>query len=256
MKLFLESIIKQLGNYSKSLNIRAILTDKPWTLIDSDLEIQRLIFKKNHQLIMSKDGQVQIGAWEYLPEAKSLLLDRGKDKILCNEGFIDEGVLVMKLDGTKNKFFVLANENIVPDLNPYEYLKKLKNRKLNIITRKLENGKIIEIERHDWQRDENNILIGNKVTIDYEKIADGEYCLADTNMTVYVEEGVIFDITHLVTYIKNGLEIEIEQYNQDSVEKGDFVWINGKEAKSGKYKIGFGEYITVKNGEIIKKTLF
>ena len=66
---------------------------------------------------MSKDGQVNMGKWDYLPEAKSLLIDRGKDTILCNEGFIDEAVMILKMDGTNNNFFVLANENIVPDLD-------------------------------------------------------------------------------------------------------------------------------------------
>ena len=91
--------------------------DKPWALIDSDLEIQKLIFKKNNELILSKDGQVKIGKWDYFPEAKSLLIDREEDKILCNEAFIDDAVLVLKMDGTSNNYFVLANENIIPDLD-------------------------------------------------------------------------------------------------------------------------------------------
>ena len=50
--------------------------------------MQKLIFRKNKELIMSKNGQVTIGKWDYFGEAKSLLIDRGANIILCNEGFI------------------------------------------------------------------------------------------------------------------------------------------------------------------------
>ena len=97
MKVYLNHLVKGLKKFSKSLDKKLILLDKPWALIDSDLEIQKLIFKKNKELIMSKDGQVVIGSWDYLTEAKSLLIDRGMDKILLNEEFIDEGVMILKI---------------------------------------------------------------------------------------------------------------------------------------------------------------
>lgn len=90
MKLYLKSIVNQLRNYSSTLDKTSILVDKPWALIDEEFEMQKLIFKKNKELILSKNGQVQIGKWDYFPEAKSLLIDRNSDKILCNEAFIDK----------------------------------------------------------------------------------------------------------------------------------------------------------------------
>ena len=61
MKIFLQNIVSGLKYYSKSLDKISILIDKPWALLDSDLEIQKLVFKKNKELIMSKDGKVSIG---------------------------------------------------------------------------------------------------------------------------------------------------------------------------------------------------
>ena len=204
MKAFLQHLIIELKNYSKSLDNQSILINKPWALIDSDLEIQKLIFKKNKELIMSKDGKVTIGSWEYLPEAKSLLIDRGKDKILCNEGFIDDGILILKMDGTTNRFFVLANENLIPDLDAYNYLKQLRYSNLNIVTRKLTNGKTLEIileDRYDF------IGIGNQVTIDADNIEDGVYKTEDRNQKYVIKESFIRAIIHEKTYkTKNGLE--------------------------------------------------
>jgi len=253
MKIFLQNIVKGLNNYSKSLNKKSIFVDKPWALIDSDFEIQKLIFKKNKELIMSKDGQVNIGKWDYLPEAKSLLIDRGKDKILCNEGFVDEGVMVLKMDGTKDNFFVLANENIVPDLDAYTYLKKIRYRNLNITTRKLTDGKTLEVIQDKDQL--NTPIIGNYVTIDAEGVSDGTY--KTPNGKYFVKNSRISSIIHEVIYkTKSGLAIMIEQNDQDLYAKGEKVWINEIQADDGEYKVIGGRNIIVKDGSILKKKLF
>ncbi len=75
MKLYLKSISKQLRNYSASLDKISILLDKPWAIIDEEFEMQKLIFKKNKELILSKNGEAIVGKWDYFPEAKSLLID-------------------------------------------------------------------------------------------------------------------------------------------------------------------------------------
>ena len=49
MKIYLQNTVKGLKYLSKSLDKKSILVDKPWALIDSDLEIQKLIFKKNKE---------------------------------------------------------------------------------------------------------------------------------------------------------------------------------------------------------------
>ncbi|MCX6186806.1 MAG: hypothetical protein NTU43_07395, partial [Bacteroidetes bacterium] len=172
VKIYLNSIVKQMRNHTATLDNSNILVDKPWALIDDENELQKLIFKKDQKLIMSKNGQVQIGKWEYFPEAKALLIDRNIDKILCNEAFIDNGVMILRLDGTDNRFFILANENVIPDLNVNEYLKNLLYRKLQIRERKLIDGKILEVAGvEEWDHPH----IGNNVTVDAEEIEDGKY---------------------------------------------------------------------------------
>lgn len=254
MKIFLQNTVRGLRNFSKSLDKKSILVEKPWALIDSEFEVQKFIFKKNKELIMSKDGQVNIGKWEYLPEAKSLLIDRGKDTILCNEGFIDEAVMVLKMDGTKNNFFVLANENIIPDLDAYLYLKKLRYRNLNIATRKLTNGKTLEIIRENKF---DTPKIGNPVTIDAENVSNGIYKSERSDSKYIVNNSIITSIIHEVTYkTKNGVEIIVEQKDQYSYSKGEKVWTNGIQAKDGEYKVIGGRNIIVENGVIKKKKMF
>jgi hypothetical protein len=254
MKIFLQNTVKGLRNYSKSLEKKSILIEKPWALIDSDFEIQKLIFKKNKELIMSKDGQVNMGKWDYLPEAKSLLIDRGTDTILCNEGFIDEAVMILKMDGTNNNFFVLANENIIPDLDAYTYLKNIRYRNLHIATRKLTNGKELEIIR---ATDYDAPMIGNPVTIEAENVSDGTYKSEKSNWKYIVNNSRIASIIHEVTYkTKSDKEIMVEQNDQYSYSKGERVWINGQQAEDGEYKVIGGRNIIVENGMIKKKKMF
>jgi hypothetical protein len=254
MKIFLKNTVKGLRNISKSLDKKSILVEKPWALIDSEFEIQKLIFKKNKELIMSKDGQVTMGKWEYLPEAKSLLIDRGKDTILCNEGFIDDSVLVLKMDGTNDNFFVLANENILPDLDAFTYLKNLRYRNLNIAPRKLTNGKTLEIKR---KNEYATPQIGNPVTIDAENVLDGIYKSEESNIKFIVRNSIIASIIHEVTYkTKNGFNILVEQKDQFLYSKGEKVWINEMQAKDGEYKVIGGANIIVENGVIKKKKIF
>lgn len=248
MKIILQNILRDLKRFSLSLEKKSILIDKPWALIDSDLEIQKLIFKKNKELIMSKNGQVTMGSWDYLPEARSLLIHRGKDTILCNEEFICGAVIILKMDGTNNDFFVLANENMIPDLNPYKYLKNLRYQNFFIKTFELSSGKELEVI--------NSLLepvIGDRVTIDAEAVPDGVYKMKNLNKKLTIKNSRIKDIFYEVKYLtKNGIEIMVEQESKRRYKKGERAWVYGLKPSDGVYKIVGNRTIVIENG-VIKK---
>jgi hypothetical protein len=254
MILYLRSIVKQLRKYSATLDKSTILIDKPWALIDGEFEMQKLIFKRDNELILSKNGQVQIGKWEYFPEAKSLLIDRVTDKILCNEAFIDRGVMVLKLDGTDSKFFVFANENIVPDLDANRYLRELRYQKLKIKEAKLVDGKILEVQRYD---EYERIGIGNEVTVEAESIEDGKYQLEiidDLQNQYYeVKKGRIYKILTETIYTNpSGQEITIQQQDNSKVKHGDYVFMYGRPAENA--IVDFSKYknLVVRDGAVIR----
>ena len=82
MKTYLQEIVNRLSQFSEKLDNATLFIDKPWVLIDTESNYHKYIFKRNGQLIMSLNGQVQLGKWEYLTVAKSILIDRIKDKVL------------------------------------------------------------------------------------------------------------------------------------------------------------------------------
>ena len=85
---------------------------------------EKLIFRRDGRVHISSKGNVTDGEWEYLPEAKGLLIDYGDQKKLYQLQFLDEAVLALKVDGVSedSDYFLLANQNVIPDLDINKYL--------------------------------------------------------------------------------------------------------------------------------------
>lgn len=239
MKIYLQNLVKELKQFSESLEKQSILINKPWALIDSELGIQKLIFKKDNQLIMSKDGQVTTGTWEYLAEAKCLLIDRGIDKILCNENYIDDSILVLKIDGRREDFSVLANENNIPDLDAYKYLFNVLAEKANMQLLQLENDSFLQIKPNYHQ---NRVGIGSKVSINFKTALDGVYLSKDETQKFLVKNNEIDSIIYINKYSiddnsflmietkkKNDIRIGCKiTNNNEPINQGDYLILNGK----------------------------
>jgi hypothetical protein len=194
---------------------------------------------------------VQVGKWDYFPEAKSLLIDRITDKILCNEAFIDKGVMVLKLDGTKNRFFVLANENIVPDLNAKKYLKKLRYQKLHIAEVNLANGTILEIQREENQYEIAEI--GNPVFVDSEPFEDGKYQLAEKNKYIEIHKGRIFKTLIETNYTNpDNQEIIIQQQDSGEIKMGDYVFMFGIQVDNAFLNFSRSKNLIVRGGKVVR----
>lgn len=132
MKEFLKDIFPRIIKYSKQLDDQSILTDKPWLLFSDDSDIRELwIFKRNHELIVSRDGFAEKGSWEYIPEAKSLYIEIGNVRRLINQAFVDDVVLLLRLDGGK-EFITLANEKKIDEVFKIERYLDDKYQKIQI----------------------------------------------------------------------------------------------------------------------------
>ena len=88
MKNYLSNILPRIKQFSQDLDKKEGFVDVPWVIIDELQNQQKYIFKRNGELLMSLNGQVTVGKWEYLSAARSLLIDRNVDKILLNQNFI------------------------------------------------------------------------------------------------------------------------------------------------------------------------
>lgn len=123
----IQDLQSTLKNYSKGLENKNLLVEIPWTMVDGDLNLQRLIFKKDYSLYIVKEGDIQESNWKYLPEINSLVVEIGGKKILLNSVFSDGKALILKKDGLKRNFLSFANPNEIPDLNLIEYLSSIES---------------------------------------------------------------------------------------------------------------------------------
>lgn len=246
MKVYIQNLIPRVKAYSSSLDKKEIFVDVPWVIIDSEQDQQKYIFKRNGELIMSLNGKVTIGKWEYISSAKSLLIDRVQDKVLLNQNFVDSSVMILKKDGIKEENIMLANEILLPDLNVLAYLQRLFYARNNIKVITLKTGKNLELYNY------MGYPTKNKVTIDGEPVEDSLLDLQN-GKRAEVKNNLIIRILEKQDYKTDKGIIVIDRQVDSVAEIGDQVYKDDLQAPDGKYKLNFFKSFVVKDGRLIKK---
>jgi hypothetical protein len=141
MRTFILDIIPKIKKYSEKLDKISVLTDKHWVVIDDELK-KKIVFifrEKDNQLLISENGKIEKGNWEYLGH-NSLLIDRSDGSYLFKHGFIDDYVLALKVDG-KEEYALLVNEqefdgylNSLPSVLTFLKQTYIEQKKDNLIT--------------------------------------------------------------------------------------------------------------------------
>lgn len=110
MKTYLLDIIPKIKRFSRKLDDLAVLTNQNWVVVDEETE-EKIVFifrDKENQLLISGNGKVEKGTWEYLGN-NSILIDRESGSFLFKHGFIDDYILALKIDG-KDEYALMVNE--------------------------------------------------------------------------------------------------------------------------------------------------
>lgn len=148
MKTYLADIIPKIKRYSEKLDNLTLLTNQHWVVID-ELQNSKFvyIFRNNFELLISQNGKVEKGKWEYLGN-NSLLIERKEDSYLFRHGFFDSNILALKVDGRDEYAFLVNENNYGGDLNSIEkVLSFLETKYLRIIPPyPIGKGNIPEIE--------------------------------------------------------------------------------------------------------------
>lgn len=110
MKTYLLDIIPKLKRYSAKLDDTTLLTNKHWVVID-EKSTEKTVFifrEKENQLLISTNGKIEKGTWEYLGK-NSIIIDKSDGSYLFKHGFADDTLLALKVDG-QDKYAILVNE--------------------------------------------------------------------------------------------------------------------------------------------------
>ena len=146
MKDFINNILPSIKAISKKIDDETILKNQHWVLLDEKgITGTTYIFRDKKQLLVSIDGDVCEGTWEYLTNDKILINLNGKMLLYRNQYF-DDKILTLKKDNSEI-YSVLINEKLIStgydDINKIEeFLKEtyqLKERERGIPTHLIES---------------------------------------------------------------------------------------------------------------------
>ena len=147
MKTFILDIIPKIERFSKKLDNITVLTNKHWVFLEEELEkkIVYIFREKDNQLLISENGKIEKGTWEYLGN-NSLLIDRNDGSFLFRHGFIDDNILALKVDG-RNEYALFVNEQKFNDeLNSISTINKFLEVNYREEKKHIENSKENKLE--------------------------------------------------------------------------------------------------------------
>jgi hypothetical protein len=129
MKTYIADIIPKIHRFSQRLDDLTKLTNQHWVSLGDITQTKRVfIFRANNQLLISDNGIVEKGSWEYLGN-QSLLLETKEKTYLLKHGFFDENVIALKLDSTESYAFFVNETKYHSELNNIsDILKFLENK--------------------------------------------------------------------------------------------------------------------------------
>lgn len=257
MQNYLLNLLPRLKQFSETLDKKEILIDQPWILTGDYPNKQQFIFRRDGKLIQSVGGNVETGTWEYIPAAKSLLIESSSMKVLLNHVFVEKGALLLRKDGSPETPWLLVNERIVPDLDVEKYLKSLVSAKTRQKWIKLESGE--EFEYHD----EYSIGLGEgtSVSINGAEVRDGIYKTAESNLFLEVRNSTVQQLFRKKEFRtdRGTLTIHLIHGLDPELRKGLEVWSGQYPAHDNRYMFPDNDhpvkYIDVRNG-LIKKVRY
>jgi hypothetical protein len=289
MLRLLKSLLPRIKSYSKDIEESGLLLNKPWALVSETDSFQKFIFKANNQLILSKDGDVSIGKWEFFSDANALLIEQDDSKGLYTRDYMDEALCILHKDGKNDAFFILVNEAIIKDLNFMDYLI---NRFPGFVTsegdiasdrpessqpnpekkekQRSKEAPIADKDKHFCElvlRDEiivsikflskNTELIGAKAFCNGQIVQDGIYTDLNTQFAYEIMNGIVLHKYWVRHYVLTGnREITIYQRNGLEYNVGDMVKVNGETPEDGHYRLKMSLRLRVVWGRIFGISVF
>jgi hypothetical protein len=107
MKTYNLDFDRSLSRYGKKLNNEKILTKNNWVIVDDSVDGKSVyFFGKNNEIVISNNGNIQKGRWNYFGKDK-LVIEENEKSFLFELGYFDKNYLVLNEKGCKDyAFFV------------------------------------------------------------------------------------------------------------------------------------------------------
>jgi len=203
MATYLQSLVQRLKQHSKSLADTAGFIEIPWAFIDDTGTRVTYIFRRQGDILVSRQGDVTRGNWEYLPQIQSLLIQaQGKAHIYNQALLLDSSIMVLRKDDTE-ELFALANPAKIADLDILGYLESFEQKAVssagkNILLRIYEtkDGKKIRLISKTDSGLFSVAALGSTVLDEKSQLvlSDGRYKIKDPEYFIDVKGGKIVNV--------------------------------------------------------------
>jgi hypothetical protein len=201
MASYLQSLVQRLKHHSKSLSDTAGFIEIPWAFIDDTGTKVTYIFRRQGDILVSRQGNVTRGNWEYLPQIQSILIQaQGKEHIYNQALLLDSSIMVLRKDDTE-ELFALANPDKIADLDILGYLESFEQKAINSPGKK---GSPKVFETKDGRKirlinevsDSGSFALGNTALDENSELvlSDGLYELKDPDYIIEVKGGKILHV--------------------------------------------------------------
>lgn len=111
MEEYLRNILPRLRRYTSQLNRIEMFIERPW-LKFNDINRVEYTFERNKTLIISTNGDAQVGTWELLSTGKLLIQKPNGDEQLEPQ-FINDNLFILSKPNSDDHLSLLINERII-----------------------------------------------------------------------------------------------------------------------------------------------
>ena len=111
MKTYLLNIPKELKKISQELDVKALLCNKTWEVLNDEGNKQVFIFQNDGRLLISTNGDVTNSNWQFITANHSIVITVKDQTTMLRPAFIDGVVFAMQKDGTQECLFLIDEHN-------------------------------------------------------------------------------------------------------------------------------------------------
>jgi len=111
MEEYLRNILPRLKRYSNQLNKVEMFIEKPWLKFNENERIE-YTFERNKTLIISTNGNAQVGTWELLSTGK-LLIQKPNGSEQLEPQFLNNNLFILTKPNSEDYLSLLINEKII-----------------------------------------------------------------------------------------------------------------------------------------------
>lgn len=112
MKTYLFDSLARFKRFSESLDVATTLSNKTWVVFNDSGERELYIFKPDGSVFITTNGVGYKGTWEWISANQSLIIQHDKVIYMLHPEIVEECVLVLTLDGTKDCVFLIEDQNL------------------------------------------------------------------------------------------------------------------------------------------------